>query len=71
MTIITKAFILGELESIRKHEGDDEAQHSREDELYRRVLVAISKNKLEDMTPAEASKLILETQKMKFNRWAA
>jgi len=49
-------------------EGDDEAAHSREDRLYRKVLRAI-----EELggPGAELATAALETSNLFFNRWCA
>lgn len=66
---VTVEWIKKQIEEIARFNGDDEAQHSREDELYIKVLESIASGECED--PAECAKAALFTQQMKFNRWAA
>lgn len=63
--------ILKSLEEIQKYadEDDDESAHSAEDSLYVELLESISNDKCTD--PKTCARLVLESNKMKFNRWCA
>ena len=56
------------LSMIEAANGDDEAQHSLEDELYAGFVEHISQGQSEY---AEMAKLILTTKQMDFARWCA
>lgn len=57
------------LEDIRvKHDGDDEAQHSKEDNLWEDVLRAISKGAI---NPRELATAALKSKDLSFSRWCA
>ena len=56
------------IEDIKAHAGDDEAQHSMEDELLRDVLEAIAAHAAE---PAALAETVLATRELNFERWCA
>lgn len=60
--------VMAEVEEIRKLADDDEAAHSAEDHLHRRVLEAIAHGTAVDPACAKAALL---TQSIVFMRWCA
>jgi len=63
------AEIIKRLEHIQAVASDDEAAHSKEDELHQAVLDAIANGECE--LPSVAARIALETLKIKFCRWCA
>lgn len=66
---MTKSEVANRVAEIRALRGDDEVQHSKEDELHRDVLLAIAEGRAED--PAGVARMALTSLRLKFNRWAA
>jgi hypothetical protein len=58
-----------QVERIREMAGDDEAAHSEEDGLHRKVLGAIAAGEAE--SPAECARIALTTNEINFHRWCA
>lgn len=56
------------IREIKLSDGDDEAQHSKEDDLWEDVLFAISTGV---DNPQELAKEALRSKKLKFCRWCA
>ena len=54
--------------AIKKHDGDDEVQHIREDNLHREVLQAIAVGAQNGQELAVAA---LKTMNLGFSRWCA
>ena len=68
MTSEEVAKLVAEVEEAVK-DGDDEVAHSREDDLHKAVLIAISNGMCDD--PAACAAAAVKTVEMCFARWCA
>ena len=57
------------VKDLRIMKGDDEAAHSREDEIHYEVLLAIAEDRCEDSV--ECARLATTTVHIEFSRWCA
>ena len=62
--------IKARIDDIREVAGDDEAAHSREDELYADFIAFVAKEPM-SWGLADKAKLVLSTRDLKFERWCA
>jgi hypothetical protein len=69
MSNLTIAHVEEMLRTIRDIAGDDEAAHSKEDDMHQLVLRAIADGKCED--PRECARVALKSQEIDFARWCA
>lgn len=64
-------FVRHYAEEIRKADGEDEAQHAKEDGLHLAILAAIRDGTCTWDEAREATKIAWEIHEMLFNRWYA
>ena len=68
--MMTVAYIEAEIERIKTElAGDDEVQHSSENQLHQEVLTAIADGECED--PEACARAALMTCELGFSRWCA
>jgi hypothetical protein len=70
-------FLVDEIKEFGIEEGDDEAAHNKEDDLYKRIVQELASINEEEFTffdladLIECAQIAMETRKMKFFRWFA
>lgn len=69
--VLTREIVQARIDAMWSVQNDPEAAHAEEDTLYRDVLNAIATGQFYGIEAAQLARLALETQRMKFPRWAA
>jgi hypothetical protein len=66
---VTVEWCVSEVDAIRTISGDNEAAHTREDDLHKAVLKAIAEGNCDDAAGCAAA--VLKTLDIDFARWCA